>query len=91
MRALLLAVLFCAVPARGWDQYQVIMWSTGSAADPAKWIDRLRELGPIRDSFATLPMRDPEFNAGYPDRSVRIRIGLKEMGLEPMRALIFKE
>jgi hypothetical protein len=52
MRVLLLAALFATlaqgqppVPARGWDQYQVIMWSTGSAADHAKWIDRLSEIG----------------------------------------------
>ena len=33
------------VPARGWDEYQVIMWSTGAPRDFAQWISRLREIG----------------------------------------------
>src|SRR5438876_6756471 len=30
---------------RGWDQYQVIMWSTGEPRDMPRWIARLREMG----------------------------------------------
>ena len=52
MRALILIAFFATmaagqptVPGRGWDRYQVIMWSTGAEADRVKWIERLRELG----------------------------------------------
>jgi len=30
---------------RGWDTYQVIMWSTGEAKDQSLWFERLREMG----------------------------------------------
>jgi hypothetical protein len=33
------------VPARGWDSYQTIMWSTGTPRDFSQWIERLREIG----------------------------------------------
>ena len=32
-------------PWRGWDSYQVIMWSTGSPRDLPAWFDRLKEMG----------------------------------------------
>ncbi|MCX6622407.1 MAG: beta-galactosidase [Acidobacteria bacterium] len=42
-------LLFPAEPSvrswRGWDDYHVIMWSTGSPASQVKWYERLRELG----------------------------------------------
>src|SRR5574341_697405 len=48
-RLLAATLLFPALaPAqipRGWNTYQVIMWSTGSPRDESLWIDRLRELG----------------------------------------------
>src|SRR6266436_340292 len=34
-----------ALPWRGWDSYQVIMWSTGSPRDLATWFGRLKEMG----------------------------------------------
>jgi hypothetical protein len=30
---------------RGWDKYQVIMWSTGSPKDLSLWFQRLKEMG----------------------------------------------
>jgi len=32
-------------PARGWDAYQVIMWSTGEPKNLSRWWERLREIG----------------------------------------------
>ncbi len=42
---ILLIARLAAGQAPAWDQYQVLMWSTGNPVDPARWIDRLRELG----------------------------------------------
>ena len=36
---------------RGWDSYQVILWSTGPAASPQLWPDRVREAG-----FSAVPL-----------------------------------
>ena len=30
---------------RGWDTYQVIMWSTGAPKDQSLWFERLKEMG----------------------------------------------
>ena len=32
-------------PARGWNEYQVIMWSTGTPANYPQWLSRLRDIG----------------------------------------------
>ncbi|MFC1712634.1 beta-galactosidase trimerization domain-containing protein [Candidatus Poribacteria bacterium] len=32
-------------PWRGWDNYHVIMWSTGSPKDQSQWFERLKEMG----------------------------------------------
>jgi hypothetical protein len=32
-------------PARGWDAYQVTMWSTGEPKNLSRWWERLREIG----------------------------------------------
>ena len=34
-----------AKPWPGWQQYQVILWSTGSPAAPADWLGRIRDAG----------------------------------------------
>src|ERR1051325_1683586 len=33
------------IPARGWNDYQVIMWSTGAPGNYPQWLSRLREIG----------------------------------------------
>ncbi len=43
--ALLFAAAAAAQPPRGWNDYHIIMWSTGEPRDRSLWIDRLRELG----------------------------------------------
>jgi hypothetical protein len=51
MSRLVAASLFLCMAAgaqsnwRGWDQYQVIMWSTGAPLNTPDWIARLREIG----------------------------------------------
>lgn len=54
--------LSCALSAqspewRGWDSYQAIMWSTGTARDNARWLERLREAGFTAEQCP--PGRDP--------------------------------
>ena len=51
-QAFFLLVLSQALPSfpaqkfwRGWDKYQVIMWSTGDVKDFPLWVQRLKELG----------------------------------------------
>lgn len=34
-----------SIPARGWDQWRAIIWSTGTPADRNQWFTRLREIG----------------------------------------------
>lgn len=49
--ALLVCIVFAqsgapgAKPWPGWQQYQVILWSTGSPSSPTGWMDRIREAG----------------------------------------------
>ena len=51
-QALVFLVLSQAIPSlpaqkfwRGWDKYQVIMWSTGDVQNFPLWVQRLKELG----------------------------------------------
>jgi hypothetical protein len=32
-------------PPRGWDTYQIIMWSTGTPRNFTQWVERLRDIG----------------------------------------------
>lgn len=41
---LLVAATAWAQAPRGWDSYQVIMWSTGAPSDFAQWAQRLKEM-----------------------------------------------
>jgi hypothetical protein len=75
---------------RGWDHYQVILWSTGglpSAAPLPRWIGRLKELG------FTAEERPPEAASGgwaVPGFGFYVDSMIPELGFHNARAPIYR-
>lgn len=70
-QVLLLAYIFSATNIslekswNGWDNYQVIMWSTGEPKNRSLWFDRLREIGFTAEQCGSFMDPEPFVKNGF--------------------------
>ena len=77
-------------PWRGWDRYQVIMWSAGEFPGPSTfpiWIQRLKELG-----FTAEQCPASDDSRLWPDRGFGFYVDsmIPELGFHSARAALYK-